>query len=148
MIVISLIYSNGSEQTQMRMWWTTNWCCFSLAHWWDFNNKMDVVKRGGAATSTTRWTIVQSKPRRWIQYSSTHSTPATATLLDCVPRLRPQPRPWTTTPTISFAKTITCQIDNRMAAFLKKFIANDNSICWLFSKQAEINLKTLLVRLW
>jgi len=38
---------------------------------------------------------------------------------------------------------ITCQIDIRKAKFLQKSIANDNSICRLFSKQAEINLKKL-----
>jgi len=36
---------------------------------------------------------------------------------------------------------ITCQMDIRTAKFLLKFIANDNSICKLFSTQAEINLK-------
>ena len=38
---------------------------------------------------------------------------------------------------------ITCQIDIRKAKFIQKFIANDNSICRLFSKHAEINLKKL-----
>jgi len=35
-----------------------------------------------------------------------------------------------------------------IAKFLQKFSANDNSICRLFSKQAGINLKKLLFRLW
>jgi len=43
---------------------------------------------------------------------------------------------------------ITCQIDVRTAKFLQKFIANDNSICNLFSKQAEVNLKKVFLRFW
>jgi len=40
--------------------------------------------------------------------------------------------------------SISCQIDVRPAKLLQKFIANDNSIYRLFSKQKfEINLKKL-----
>jgi len=38
---------------------------------------------------------------------------------------------------------ITCQIDIRTAEFLQKFSRNDNNICRLFSKEAEIHLKKL-----
>ena len=39
---------------------------------------------------------------------------------------------------------VTYQINIRTSKFLQKFIANDNSICKIFTRQAETNLNKIL----